>query len=633
MKVAFLKKFPIPPKILTVLKSDIFIYIVITSLLAAFFAWRFPNLILYPNFYGEDGSVYLQHIFDKGWLAATFTPFNGYFIVGLYLLCHVAMLVNALLGGDLLTLPVLFSWVAIFFMSAVICLPYLLFRRVFGRLKALVTILLCAVLPLPQTPYAIFGIIGNQKFVFVYLAFLLILCRFFFWKELSLKKIILIDAILLVCAYTSSVTYLLLPVLLWPVLQIFVTHKKRHSFFASLKRILKDKATLSLLGVFVLLIPQFLYVMLNGIPKLSGYLDTPYDFSKTIEIFGNRTLVYAITHSLNQFMSDTKIIVLLIMLLAAGWIALKGRQKFVFFFGIYTAIVSSLLFVVNRPGVSDFFFHYNRNGSGPDQFFFAQTLGMYLPLVLLVFALGALIQKKILSRVFVSVAVAFLFITGALGVAVYDTIWKNAGLYENHIKTLTDQALVQCKDKGKAKIRVYMYTPAGPNEGFVGVFPRQSLCTANLYVRYQLDTQELGLRTFQNKFVTIRKNSELQQTFVAGQQKLNGIKIFLSNFGNSLRNSQYTLHLFEKDCRTVVRSAQLPMLSIDSSYYRAYFSAINDSKNRTYCLGLSPPHSSQFDPLALQLSEPHIYTAGRLTIDKQESQQDIVFAPLYDFHK
>jgi len=152
-------------------------------------------------------------------------------------------------------------------------------------------------------------------------------------------------------------------------------------------------------------------------------------------------------------------------------------------------------------------------------------------------------------------------------------------------------------------------------------------------MNYQLDTQELNLKTDNNNFITITTPGEIQQTFIADQDKLSGIKIFLSNFGKSVRNSNYTLVLYQKDCLSIITTVVLPNTTIDSSYYRAYFPEIKNSNNHTYCLSITPPAKSAFDPLAIQLSKPNIYNQGMLTIRGDPSQQDIVFAPLYDIHK
>ena len=607
------------------------IYAALTLLVALFLAWRLPNMLLHPNFYGEDGSVYLQNSIDIGWLKATFTPFNGYFIVGLYLLCELATLVNKLMGGNLLSLPEAFSWAAIIWMSAVICLPYLLFKKTFGVWSMLLVILLSVLVPLPQTPYAIFGIIGNQKFIFAYLAFLLITYRLFNWERISLRRVISLDLLLLLCAYTNTITYFLVPALITPYVGIFLKHKKKNLLGQSLKKMLVDKKFISLLGLFALMLPQVFYVAIHGIPKLTGYLDTPYTPAKTMEIFGNRTLLYAATHMINYYMGDKKILILLILLVGVGWITLTNKRKFIFFFGIYSALITSFLFVANRPGVADFFFHYNQNGSGPDQFFYSQTLIMYLPLVLFILSLGKLFKNKFISKALPTLLLLFLAATGLWSAIHYGTLWKNDGLYENQVPIFTSQALRECS-KPDQRIAIDMYTPSGSIPSFVAHFPRNVICTSSLYATYQPDIQELGLTPI-NDNLPITSHTNIQQTFTSSEDKLDGLKIFFSNFGKQSRNAAYTLAILSGDCKTTLRTVALPRMSIDNSYYRAYFPELPASKNQTYCIMINPPPTASFDPIAVQLSRPNIYTQGTLSLNGVPSHQDLVFSPLFDKYR
>jgi hypothetical protein len=84
-------------------------YFLLVGVVAAVLIWRFPNLLQYPNFYAEDGSVFLQNIIDKGVAGSLLTPFNGYFITGLYLLCDIAVGMHGILGGTIGSLAMLFA--------------------------------------------------------------------------------------------------------------------------------------------------------------------------------------------------------------------------------------------------------------------------------------------------------------------------------------------------------------------------------------------------------------------------------------------------------------------------------------------------------------------------------------------
>jgi hypothetical protein len=133
--------------------------------------------------------------------------------------------------------------------------------------------------------------------------------------------------------------------------------------------------------------------MLHGIPALPGYLDTAYESSKSIEVFINRTYLFGVTHRFNGYLNDTLAIMFFIILLGA-WHWMRGKDRIVFLVSLYAAGVASTLFVINRPGVTAFFTGYQYSGSGPDQFFFAQTLMMYLPIVLAIYAYAHLFKPQ-----------------------------------------------------------------------------------------------------------------------------------------------------------------------------------------------------------------------------------------------
>src|SRR4051812_34080410 len=70
------------------------------------FYMRYPNNFTQPNFYAEDGRVFFANILDQGPVRALFNLFNGYFIVGIYLIGDIALLINnVLFGGQFIQLP------------------------------------------------------------------------------------------------------------------------------------------------------------------------------------------------------------------------------------------------------------------------------------------------------------------------------------------------------------------------------------------------------------------------------------------------------------------------------------------------------------------------------------------------
>ncbi len=601
-------------------------YLLLVVIVGLVLFWRFPNNVVFANFYGEDGSVYLQNVINKGWLRGAITPFNGYAIVGLYALCGLGWVINVLfLSGGLLTLPVALAVAAIVFMAAVIALPYLLFARTFGRGRMLLVVAASALLPLPMSSHIVIGTIGNQKWVFLYLGFLLVLYRVIHHKKLKPAAIVTVDAVLLIAAYTNSAVYALLPVALLPYLQTYWTKRKREGLDTLIKKELRRKDFLSLIGLGILLVPQVIYVLINGIPKLAGYLDTPFQPAKAIELFVNRTYLFGVTHFVNGHMDDVGALLLFGLLMYFGWRKLQGRERLAFFLGVYAAGMASALFVLNRTGVTDHFHGYSPSGSGPDQFFYAQTLVMYLPLVLVAYAVAESVGKRGVRAVLIGLVAAYLIATGLVSNAVRGAVWRNASVFENDAGIFTDQVLEACKSPSDP-VRLTVYPYRGGQ--FSLYAPLGKICTSELR-HYQPGIADLGLRPNNNDHLPITSDKQFTQTFIATQDRLNGVRIFLSNFGKTYRRGEYTLRILDTNCESLIRQAVVAEKLLDNAYYNIRFEPIDDSANKAYCFTINPPVGS-YDPIALQRSQPGIYPVGTYTEYGKALAVDVVFMPLFD---
>lgn len=608
----------------------VLVYVLLAAAAFAVLLWRFPNNVMWANFYGEDGSVYLQNILDKGWLEATFTPFNGYGIVGLYVICGLGWIINSLLfGSGLLSLPVAFALSAILFMAAVIALPYLLFANSLGRKKMLFVVIISTLVPLPVSPHIVIGTIGNQKWIFLHLAFLLVVYRVINYKRLSLKRLVAVDALLVISAYTNSTVYLLVPLLLLPYLREYLKNGKKYSMLKTLKMALRDWSFRSLILLYMLLLPQIIFVAVNGIPKLAGYLDTPFKIERAVELFINRTYLFGVTHLINGFLNDILALGLFGFLLFVGLKLLHNEERFIFIAGIYTAGMASLLFVINRPGVTDHFFDYRFSGSGPDQFFYAQTLIMYLPIVLVLFALLTKIKYKenFLCPLILSFMSTGLILAGILSNQVYGENWRNASVFENDAGVFTDNAIRACKTSQSEKVDVVVYPYAQGQ--FSLKAPANEICNRDLFHNYRLSVDDLGLAINNNDHLPIIKAGQVTQTFDARENDLHGVRIFLSNFGNTVRDGAYILKLLDEGCRATIRSVKIPKILMDNSEYNARFEPVLDSADRVYCVTLEPPSDSH-DPIAVQFSSPSLYDKGLLTLNEVPDQRDLVFSPLYE---
>ena len=605
----------------------VFLYMALTAIVTLVLLWRYPNNVAQANFYGEDGSVYLQNIMQHGWARAAITPFNGYSIIGLYVLCGAGWLLNLVFGDGLVTLPAMFAFVSVLFMAAVIALPYLLFRRTFGRMKTLLVVVLGALVPLPLSPHIVVGTIGNQKWVFMYLAFLLVLYRLVNRRQLGKWRVVVIDALVLLCAYTNSTAYALVPLLFVPhLLDWWRTRKQANIVRFVLKR-LRTFEFASLVAMGVLLVPQLVMVVVRGIPKLPGYLDSPYQASKSIELFVNRTYDFGITHLVNGHMSDIAALLIFGALVYVGWKKLQGNEKIAFFVGLYAAGVASLLFVLNRHGVTDFFFNYQPSGSGPDQFFFVQTLIMGLPITLAIFGFARSLGTDRAKAGVLVVSFGLLIFSGLASNAIQGERWRNANVFAVYGGgTYVDQAIKSCREQTGPRVRVTLYPY---DTGQFSLYADRHLVCDQLG-KYQPDFTSFGLQPYNNDYLTIVKKGDFTQTFKVWQGKLDGLRVFLSTFDKASRSGTYVVVLYDKTCTTELRRAPVSTRLLDNTYYDAKFAPLANSAGQTYCFSVLPPQTKTFDPLAVQQTQSGSYADGTLTLSGSPSDKAIVFMPLFD---
>ena len=336
---------------------------------------RFPNNFTAPNFYGEDGSIYVVNIFELGFIKALITAFNGYFITGLYLLTGFGFLLNMVFfQSNFADLPRSISIVSYLFIGFSLTLPVLLFRKQLTKYWAVVLVLLSAFVPLRQSDYAILGTIGNLKWLFFYIAFLLIIYRIINYKK-KWNQLAIVDLSILVCAYTNSTTYLLIPIAFAPYIIDYIKALKGPTVSKSFQA----SSFWSLCAVAILLLPQLIYVRIHGIPKIPGYLDTPFDASRAIEIFIGRSFEYGFTYGAYHPFTDFMAITVVAVATTCLYLFYNKKYRPILLIGIYAVVCATLLFVVNRPGISDFFYGYK--SGGPDQFFYVQNLIVYFLVV------------------------------------------------------------------------------------------------------------------------------------------------------------------------------------------------------------------------------------------------------------
>lgn len=604
---------------LTFLKSPLILRISISLgvfLAASFLAYiRYTTYIDAPNFYAEDGSIFAKTIMEKGFLEALITPFNGYFISGLYLLESFGFIINDLFFNEsLLSLPAAFGIASYLFWGFLAVLPLLLFWNNFkNKAWPILLSISLAFLPLPTYNYAIIGTIGNYKFAFLFIAFLLLIKRL--QMKPSGKGIHFIDAALVLCAFTNAAIYLLLPFALltyWP-------GRSRVLTAGFWKKLLRSRGFLSLLIVYAFAALQVLYIIAQGgIQDTPGYLQEPYQWAKTIEIFLHRSILFPLDH---LFLKDLSNILVVAGTAVLGFILYKlakREHRNVLFLGLFAILGSVLLFVVQRPGVSHHFTGYT--SSGPDQFFYAQNM-IFLFVIFYIF--GKFLDERTKRFDVLRAGLFILLSCITLGSIIGNDI--NRGELMNRSTGSLGYAIQeQCRLNPEAtKVTVPLY-PVGAQSL---TLPTKPYC--NEVKSYIPDRQSLPLIAADNNYIPVN-SAKVTQTFQASYNNLEGISVFLSTFGNA-GNSVYTFKLYDQTCKNQLRQALIVGTSvIDNFYHDTTFRPITDSKNKTYCFTIEPQRLQQGIPaFALQLSNPNIYLEGEASKDNQRLNEDLVFDILY----
>jgi hypothetical protein len=325
------------------------------------FALRYLPAFQIPNFYAEDGKIFINNALHKNPLGAMLSGFNGYLITGLYILVEVSVVVYKILGLHFYQLPIVVAVLSCLFLGLTAALPYLFLRKWLGTGLSLLAVLFGALVAVPSFDYAIIGTIGNLKFLFLYWAF--ILCIYCNLNAQDRRKTLVADLLMLLSITTYAPAMALLPFMLWPYRDLIGKAWKKRSV-----RLLYKPVVLSLVVVCFISFIYLIVIYVKGVPKIPGYLDTPYNIHATAKL-AYRVTWYQWLFPISPTMRDLVTLGLLGITAFAG--LRNMRNRFVFILASWSILISTVSFVVNRPGISSYFLAY---GPNPDQFFYAQTL-------------------------------------------------------------------------------------------------------------------------------------------------------------------------------------------------------------------------------------------------------------------
>ena len=431
----------------------------LTLLSALIFFLRFPNNFFAANFYAEDGTVFYQYIYSHGILSAIFHSFNGYFIIGLYLLEVVGIGLNSLLfNGSIINLPASLALISYSTLGFAVTLPAWLFFKRLGFFWSAVLVLACSFVPMPSSDYAVIGTIGNIKWLFLYIAFVLVIYRVIQTKN-NIWTILIVDLGFLICAYTNATVYALYPLIILPEIWQWLRNPSKKN----LTSILQIRRFQLALLTGVLLLPQLLYVKLYGLPTLTGYLNSPFQLQDIFEIFGGRTMLYGFVNGSYPLLNDW-LVVAICGALILSLLFTHRTERLIAIAGIYASLTSSILFVINRTGISDYYEHYS--SSGPDQFFYAQNLVMFFVVSIIAASWS---NERLWRRPAQLMAIVFILLlipaSGSFGRN--NLMQQNVGTLKTNIHTI-------CRDSERKTISVPVYPIK--NQGWDLELRREDVC-------------------------------------------------------------------------------------------------------------------------------------------------------------
>jgi hypothetical protein len=419
---------------------------------AAIFAFRYPAAFTLANIYGEDAKVFIQNILDHSLVGAPFAAFNGYLVVGLYVLAELAFVVVSLTALPFSSLPIVIAIVSCLTLGLLASLPFLLLRRQMGAITSLVCVLLLAFVPMPFSDADVIGTIGNLKFAFVFLAFVLIVYRAY-WTTCP-WRVVVVDLALLVCVLTNVLVVALLPFVFLPTIREAWSRLRGRDFRGALTFERVSAVALCFVSAAYLVV-----VVLKGVPKYPGYLDAPFQAVSTMPVVSHST-VYAFLY---PFWSATtgKTVAVVLGLIVLWAVAMRpGRRVFVF--GMWAIGIATVGFVFNRPGIGTFMAY----GNSPDQFFYAQTM---IFTFIVVWFIGARLTSRRARLGLATVALVFVVAAAPFG----SSFGLNAGRYAPQIGTFERNVAAACAvDDHKAFIDVGIY----PMTAYRWQLPRSLAC-------------------------------------------------------------------------------------------------------------------------------------------------------------
>jgi hypothetical protein len=313
-------------------------------------ALRYPVYWKVPNFYAEDGTVFFKSV-DTSGLLSTFEPFNGYPIVGIRLLANLSYYLA--LYPKFGNLELVAVWTAILsyaFWALLSAFTYVTLKQYADVSIGILGALMVLCTPLNGWNYAILGTIGNLKFAFCYLAFLLMLLRLKteIWTNTS-------KFLYLVCVLTNPIAIIFLP--------FFILTERLYGF--------KVKGQDFVFAILIGIASIAVFFSARRYPLPTNYKSGDWNFSSLLEVVLGRTFIFPFVADAYQKLSSLTVF-LFCVIVSILILSFKNPHKFTILLSFFFSMLVTMILVITRGGISSFYSDFR--DPGPAMFFYPQNM-------------------------------------------------------------------------------------------------------------------------------------------------------------------------------------------------------------------------------------------------------------------
>ena len=340
---------------------------------------RNVHSIVSPVLYAEDGTWTIGLV-DLGFFDMLFNAREDYFVFGNVLLMALAKLCNdVFFGHNLSYLPHFVSFISMLFYAALAVAPILLLRDVL-RIEARLLLWLCVLLvPLGNSSYEVLGRLNNIGYVFLFLAFCLLIWRRYSLQEGSRKQIVATDTMLFLCANTNPLCYPLIGIAFGIEAWQHWDCNGRPGMGAWLKKYLTTSKARSALALLAMLFLMGLWLVVREMGAISP-MAGKIVISNVPEIIVARTILYPIIFPFYTHFNNLASGSLLLIAVVSLSLLAKGvqRERFVMTSAAVVLVSSAIITVASRPALTEILDQYKT--SFPDRYFFGLNLFVYLVL-------------------------------------------------------------------------------------------------------------------------------------------------------------------------------------------------------------------------------------------------------------